>query len=150
MVELFTDGACRGNPGPGGWGVLLRWGETTRELCGGEKDTTNNRMELTAVLEGLRALKRKVRVRVHTDSTYVHDGISKWIHGWKKNGWRTSSKQPVKNEDLWRLLDEERHKHEVEWRWVKGHAGHDGNERADQLANKGIDELLRGTQNRSA
>ncbi len=143
LVELFTDGACRGNPGPGGWGVLLRWGETTRELCGGEPETTNNRMELTAVLEGLRALKRTVRVRVHTDSKYVMDGISKWIHGWKKNGWKTSAKQPVKNVDLWQLLDEERLKHEVEWRWVKGHAGHEGNERADQLANQGIDQLLK-------
>ena len=141
LVELFTDGACRGNPGPGGWGVLLKWGETTRELCGGAPETTNNRMELTAVLEGLRVLKRTVRVRVHTDSKYVMDGISKWIHGWKKNGWKTSAKQPVKNVDLWQLLDEERLKHEVEWRWVKGHAGHEGNERADQLANQGIDQL---------
>ncbi len=141
QVEIFTDGACKGNPGPGGWGAVLRWGETVKELWGGAYDTTNNRMELTAVIEALRALKRPVRVRLHTDSTYVHQGISKWIHGWKKNGWKTSAKDPVKNVDLWQELDLERRRHEVEWRWVKGHAGHDGNERADELANLGIEEL---------
>ena len=142
LVEIFTDGACRGNPGPGGWGALLRWSTVEKELCGGERDTTNNRMELTAVIEALRALKRPVRVRLHTDSTYVHQGISKWIHGWKKNGWRTSDKKPVKNVDLWQALDQVREAHDIEWKWVKGHAGHDGNERADVLANRGIDELL--------
>jgi ribonuclease HI len=140
-LEVFTDGACKGNPGPGGWGVLMRWGEQEKELFGGEPDTTNNRMELRAVIEALRALKRTVKVRVHTDSTYVHQGISKWIHGWKKNGWLTKAKEPVKNADLWRALDEALGEHEIEWRWVKGHAGHDGNERADQLANKGIETL---------
>jgi ribonuclease HI len=142
QLEIFTDGACRGNPGPGGWGALLRWGSTERELFGGEKETTNNRMELTAVIEALRALTRPVSVTVWTDSTYVQQGISKWIHGWKKNGWKTSAKEPVKNVDLWRALDEAVSKHEVEWRWVKGHAGHDGNERADALANRGIDQLF--------
>ncbi len=141
QVEVFTDGACKGNPGPGGWGVLLRWGSVEKELCGGEPATTNNRMELRAVIEALKALKRTVKVRVHTDSTYVHQGISKWIHGWKKNGWRTKSKEPVKNADLWKALDEALGEHEIEWQWVKGHAGHEGNERADQLANRGI-ELL--------
>jgi len=140
-VEVFTDGACSGNPGPGGWGVVLRWGGQEKELFGGEHDTTNNRMELTAVISALRALKRSVRVVVHTDSTYVQQGISKWIHGWKKNGWKTKDKQPVKNEDLWRALEEAASQHDVEWRWVKGHAGHAENERADALARKGIDEL---------
>lgn len=142
-VEIFTDGACRGNPGPGGWGAWLRWGDTERELCGGERDTTNNRMELTAVIEALKALKRPVIARVHTDSTYVQQGITKWIHGWRKNGWRTAAKQPVKNADLWRALDAATAPHTLEWKWVKGHAGHEGNERADQLANRGLEELLR-------
>lgn len=138
VVDIFTDGACRGNPGPGGWGVLLRWGATEKELCGGEPETTNNRMELTAVIRALEALTRPVKARVHTDSTYVQQGITKWIHGWKKNGWRTSAKEPVKNEDLWRALDAAAARHELEWHWVKGHAGHAENERADELANRGI------------
>jgi ribonuclease HI len=142
-VDVFTDGACSGNPGPGGWGVVMRWGEVEKELFGGEEDTTNNRMELLAVISALNALKRPVRVVVHTDSTYVQQGISKWIHGWKKNGWKTKDKQPVKNADLWRALDAAASRHQVEWRWVKGHAGHPENERADALARKGI-AALRG------
>ncbi len=137
-ADIFTDGACSGNPGPGGWGVLLRWGALEKELFGGEKDTTNNRMELTAVIQALEALKRPVRVRLHTDSTYVMQGITKWIFGWKKNGWKTAAKAPVKNEDLWRALDAAVARHDIEWKWVKGHAGHEGNERADALANKGV------------
>ncbi|MEW5737610.1 MAG: ribonuclease HI [Myxococcota bacterium] len=140
-VDVFTDGACSGNPGPGGWGVVMRWGSVEKELFGGEEATTNNRMELLAVISALRALKRPVRVVVHTDSTYVQQGISKWIHGWKKNGWKTKDKQPVKNEDLWRALEEAAARHDVEWRWVKGHAGHPENERADALARKGIAAL---------
>ena len=138
IVEIYTDGACSGNPGPGGWGVLLRYGAKEKELFGGEKDTTNNRMELTAVIRALEALTRPVKVRLHTDSTYVMQGITKWIHGWKKNGWKTSSKEPVKNADLWQELESATMRHTIEWRWVKGHAGHDGNERADALANKGV------------
>ncbi len=141
-LEVFTDGACRGNPGPGGWGALLTWGTTERELCGGERDTTNNRMELTAVIEALKALTRPTPVRVHTDSTYVMQGISKWIHGWKTNGWKTKARAPVKNVDLWMALDAVVGLHEIEWKWVKGHAGHVGNERADQLANRGLEQLL--------
>jgi len=143
-VEIFTDGACSGNPGPGGWGVLLRYGENERELFGGEKATTNNRMELTAVIRALEALKRPVRAKVHTDSTYVQQGITRWIHGWKKNGWRTSSKEPVKNADLWQQLEAAAKRHSVQWLWVKGHAGHDGNERADALANKGVAQVRNG------
>ena len=138
IAEIFTDGACSGNPGPGGWGALLRWGGREKELFGGEKDTTNNRMELTAVIKALESLTRPVKVRLHTDSTYVMQGITKWIHGWKKNGWKTSAKEPVKNEDLWRALDEAVKRHDIEWKWVKGHAGHVENERADALANKGV------------
>jgi ribonuclease HI len=138
IAEIFTDGACSGNPGPGGWGALLRWGGKEKEIFGGEKDTTNNRMELTAVIRALESLKRPVKVMLHTDSTYVMQGITKWIHGWKKNGWKTSAKEPVKNEDLWRALDEAVQRHEIEWKWVKGHAGHVENERADGLANKGV------------
>jgi ribonuclease HI len=138
-VDIFTDGACRGNPGPGGWGALLRSGQHEKELFGGEPDTTNNRMELTAVIRALEALTRPVKVRVHTDSTYVQQGISSWIHGWKRNGWKTKAKEPVKNADLWQALDAAAARHEVEWLWVKGHAGHPENERADALANKGID-----------
>jgi ribonuclease HI len=137
VVEIYTDGACKGNPGVGGWGALLRSGSNVRELYGGEPATTNNRMELMAVIRALEALKRTCKVRLHTDSQYVQLGISKWIHGWKKNGWRTADKKPVKNADLWRELDELAAKHEIEWLWVKGHAGHDGNERADELANLG-------------
>ena len=136
-VDIYTDGACKGNPGVGGWGALLRSEGRTRELHGGEALTTNNRMELMAVIQALQALKRPCRVRLHTDSKYVQLGISTWIHGWKKNGWRTSDKKPVKNVDLWQQLDELAAQHEIEWLWVKGHAGHDGNERADQLANLG-------------
>jgi ribonuclease HI len=140
-VELFTDGACRGNPGPGGWGVLLRYAQSEKTLFGGERDTTNNRMELTAVIEGLKALKRPCRVRVTTDSQYVKNGITQWIHNWKKNGWKTAARKPVKNDDLWRALDEQANRHDVEWAWVRGHTGHPENELADQLANRGIDEL---------
>jgi ribonuclease HI len=138
VVEIHTDGACRGNPGPGGWGVLLRANGTEKELYGGEAATTNNRMELMAAIRALEALKRPSRVKLYTDSIYVMKGITTWIHSWKRRGWRTADKQPVKNEDLWRQLDEARLKHEVEWHWVKGHAGHPENERADALANKGI------------
>jgi ribonuclease HI len=140
-VELFTDGACRGNPGPGGWGILLRYGDKEKELWGGEAATTNNRMELMAVIRGLEALKKPSRVRVYTDSQYVHKGISQWIHGWKRNGWRTADKKDVKNVDLWKALDEAASRHSIEWHWVKGHAGHPENERADVLANKGIPDL---------
>lgn len=141
-VDLFTDGACKGNPGPGGWGAWLRSGTHERELCGGELETTNNRMELTAVIEGLRALKRAVEVHVHTDSTYVQQGITEWIHGWKRNGWRTKAKHPVKNADLWQTLDELVQTQTISWHWVKGHAGHEGNERADALANRGVELVL--------
>ena len=141
IVEIFTDGACRGNPGPGGWGALLRFGDHEKELCGGEPGTTNNRMEMTAVIRALEALTRPCHVRLHTDSQYVQKGISVWIHGWKQRGWRTAEKKPVKNDDLWKRLDELAAGHHVEWLWVKGHAGHEGNERADQLANRGIDNM---------
>ncbi len=139
-VYLYTDGACTGNPGAGGWGVLLRYGRHEKELFGGEAETTNNRMELTAVIEGLKALKRTSRVEICTDSQYVKNGMQSWIHGWKKNGWKTSAKQPVKNEDLWRELDRLAAAHNVSWKWVKGHAGHPENERADALANRGAAE----------
>jgi ribonuclease HI len=142
MVTVFTDGACRGNPGPGGWGALLQAGTAEKELWGGEANTTNNRMELTAVIRALEALKHPVAVRIHTDSQYVQKGISQWIHNWKKNGWRTSDKKMVKNADLWQCLDALCLQREIAWIWVKGHAGHPGNERADRLANRGIDELL--------
>lgn len=138
FVEIYSDGACRGNPGPGGWGVLLRYDGREKELWGGEAATTNNRMELMAAIRALEALKRRSRVRLHTDSLYVMKGISAWIGDWKRRGWRTADKKPVKNEDLWRRLDELAAKHDVEWRWVRGHAGHPENERADQLANRGI------------
>jgi ribonuclease HI len=145
FVDIYTDGACSGNPGPGGWGVLLRVqterGIVEKEIFGGETTTTNNRMELFAVIEALKALKRPIRARVHTDSQYVQKGISEWIHGWKKRGWRTADRQPVKNADLWRLLDEEAARHQVEWLWVRGHNGHVDNERADALARKGIDAV---------
>ncbi len=142
-VELFTDGACKGNPGPGGWGALLRYGASEKELFGGEGETTNNRMELMAAIEGLKALKRPCEVVLTTDSQYVKQGINQWLAGWKRNGWRTASKQLVKNKDLWQALDSECQKHTIEWRWVKGHAGHEGNERADQLANRGAEEAGR-------
>ena len=137
-VEIYTDGACKGNPGRGGWGAWLKFGDKEREIFGGERLTTNNRMELMAVIEALNTLKRRCHVRLHTDSKYVHDGISEWIHAWKRRGWRTAGKKPVKNEDLWRKLDEAVQRHEVEWVWVRGHTGNSGNERADELANRGV------------
>ncbi|MEX2241934.1 MAG: ribonuclease HI [Burkholderiales bacterium] len=138
-VEVYADGACKGNPGPGGWGVLLRAGGRERELHGGEPATTNNRMELTAVIRALESLEGRRRVRLYTDSQYVQKGITEWIHDWKRRGWRTAGRKPVKNVDLWMRLDELARGHEVEWHWVRGHAGHPENERADALANKGID-----------
>lgn len=144
VVDIYTDGACSGNPGPGGWGALLRLGATDKEIFGGEAATTNNRMELTAVIEALSALKRPVQARVHTDSQYVQKGISEWIHAWKRRGWLTADRKPVKNADLWRRLDELAAGHRIEWCWVKGHAGHPENERADALARRGI-ERLRGS-----
>ncbi len=140
-VDMFTDGACKGNPGPGGWGVILTHGTSASELHGGDAKTTNNRMELMAVIQGLSALKRRCRVRVHTDSQYVQLGITQWILNWKRRGWRTADNKPVKNEDLWRRLDELAAGHDIEWIWVRGHAGHAGNERADQLANLGVESL---------
>jgi|TARA_R110002124_G_scaffold9429_3_gene48237 ribonuclease HI len=140
-IEIFTDGACSGNPGPGGWGVLLRWRDHEKELCGGEAQSTNNRMELMAAIQGLESLTRPSKVRLVTDSTYVKDGITKWIHGWKRNGWKTAAKKPVKNEDLWRRLEAALAPHDVEWHWVKGHDGHAENERADELARRGILEI---------
>ena len=139
LVDIYTDGACRGNPGPGGWGVLLRLGENEKELWGGEALTTNNRMELMAAIQALAAMKRPVTARIHTDSQYVLKGITEWIHGWKRNGWRTADKKPVKNADLWQELERVVAPHRLEWIWVKGHAGHPENERADALANRGID-----------
>ncbi len=137
-VEIFTDGACSGNPGPGGWGVILRRGDTAKELKGGAAETTNNRMELTAAIQALEALKRPCKVRLYTDSVYVKDGITKWISGWKRNGWKTSAKKPVKNVDLWQRLDAALGDHDISWIWVKGHAGHSENERADELAREGM------------
>lgn len=141
VVSMWTDGACKGNPGPGGWGVLLKYGPHEKELFGGEESTTNNKMELTAVIEGLRALTQPSRVELHVDSTYVMKGITEWIHTWKRNGWRTAAKKPVANADLWQKLDELVSQHEVHWRWVKGHSGDEGNERADDLANRGVPGL---------
>ena len=138
QITLFTDGACSGNPGPGGWGVLMISGDHRKELCGGEEETTNNRMELTAAIMGLEALKGPSDIELFTDSTYVRDGINKWIVGWKRNGWKTAAKKPVKNQDLWKRLDEAADRHEVNWHWVRGHAGHPENERADALANQGM------------
>ena len=140
-VEAFTDGGCRGNPGPGGWGVILRFGDHERELNGSEPETTNNRMELLAAISALQALSEPCRVVLTTDSTYVKDGITKWIKNWKANGWRTAAKKPVKNQDLWQMLDAQCSHHQVDWRWVKGHAGHAENERADALANAAMDLL---------
>lgn len=140
-VKIYTDGACRGNPGPGGWGVLLESGKHRKTLHGGELDTTNNRMELTAAIRALDALNGSQDVILHTDSKYLLDGINSWIEGWKKRGWKTSAKKPVKNQDLWKALDELVAQHDIEWIWVKGHAGDPGNEMADMLANQGIDEL---------
>nr|WP_321483847.1 ribonuclease HI [uncultured Cohaesibacter sp.] len=143
-VTIYTDGACSGNPGPGGWGALLTMGEHEKELCGGEANTTNNRMELTAAIEALNALKRACEVDLYTDSQYVKGGITGWIHGWKKNGWKTAAKKPVKNAELWQALDEALKRHKVDWHWVKGHAGHDGNERADELARRGMAPFKEG------
>ena len=140
VVEIFTDGACSGNPGPGGWGVVLRWGDTEKELWGGEPETTNNRMELMAVIRALEALKRPVAVTLTTDSRYVRDGITQWLPAWKARGWRTAAKKPVKNDDLWRRLDAAAAPHKVDWRWVRGHTGHPENERADALARRGLSE----------
>ena len=140
-VTIHTDGACKGNPGPGGWGAILQAGGTTKELCGGETLTTNNRMELIAAIMALEALTRPCKIDLHTDSKYVMDGITSWIHGWKARGWKTADKKPVKNDDLWKRLDVARTRHEVKWHWVKGHAGHELNERADQLANLGIERM---------
>lgn len=139
-VEIWTDGACSGNPGPGGWGALLRYGEREKELCGGEAETTNNRMELTAAIEALNSLKEPCHVVLTTDSQYVKGGITGWIHGWKKNGWKTANKKPVKNAELWQALDEAVSRHKVEWHWVKGHAGHAENEKADELARRGMED----------
>ncbi len=142
MVEIFTDGACRGNPGPGGWGVLLRYNREEKKLYGGEPDTTNNRMELLAAIKGLEALKRPCAVRLTTDSQYVKNGLTEWLPNWKQRGWKTAAKKPVKNADLWQRLEAAVDRHDVEWRWVRGHSGHAENEIVDQLANQGIDELL--------
>ena len=141
-VEIWTDGACSGNPGPGGWGAILKFGDKTRELSGGEPHTTNNRMELSAAISALEALKRPCAIDLHTDSQYLRQGITQWLKGWKRNGWRTADKKPVKNEDLWRRLDEAANLHEIEWRWVKGHAGEEMNERADELARHGMKPFL--------
>ncbi len=146
IVDIFTDGACSGNPGPGGWGAILRVGAQEKELFGGEAGTTNNRMEMMAVIQALAAMKRPVHARVHTDSQYVQKGISEWIHGWKKRGWKTADKQPVKNEDLWKELDRLAGQHKVEWLWVRGHNGHVENERADALARRGVEQVRSGSR----
>jgi ribonuclease HI len=138
-VVIYTDGACSGNPGPGGWGAILIFGPHRKEMSGGEAETTNNRMELLGAISALEVLNRPIKVELHTDSTYVKNGITQWIHGWKRNGWKTAGKQPVKNAELWKRLDELRRQHEVDWRWVKGHAGHPENERADELARSGME-----------
>lgn len=145
-VVIFTDGACRGNPGPGGWGVLLRFGAVERELCGGEGPTTNNRMELMAAIKGLEALREPCVVQLFTDSEYVRRGITEWMLKWRNNGWRTADRKPVKNADLWRELDAEATRHRVSWHWVKGHAGHPDNERADALANRGLEDSQRAAK----
>ena len=138
-IEIWTDGSCSGNPGPGGWGALLVSGDNEKELFGGQENTTNNQMELKAAIEALNALKAPSKVILHTDSTYVKDGLTKWIHGWKKNGWKTAAKKPVKNKEYWQALDAACQRHDITWKWVKGHAGDAGNERADELANRGTD-----------
>jgi len=140
-VVIYTDGACSGNPGPGGWGAVMFWGDTVKEIYGGEPVTTNNRMELMAAIQALETLKRPCKVELHTDSQYVKNGITQWMPAWKARGWKTAAKDPVKNEDLWKRLDQARLRHEVDWRWIKGHAGHEHNERADALARRGISEL---------
>ena len=141
-VEIHTDGACRGNPGPGGWGAILRYGKRLKEISGAEHDTTNNRMELTAAIRALQALRRSAHVTLYTDSTYMLRGVTEWMEGWKQRGWRTSSRKAVKNRDLWEELDTALERHDIDWVWVKGHSGDAGNERADELANHAIDELL--------
>ncbi len=140
-VEIYTDGACRGNPGPGGWGVLMRWGDAEKTLHGGEHNTTNNRMELMAAIQALEAINRPCRVDLTTDSQYLRKGITEWMADWKRRGWKTAARKPVKNRDLWERLDALAQRHEIRWHWVRGHAGHDENERVDELANRGIDEL---------
>ncbi len=140
-VVIFTDGACSGNPGPGGWGAVLMFGGREKEICGGEADTTNNRMELMAAIQALEALNKPCKLELHTDSQYVRNGITQWLPSWKARGWKTADKKPVKNEDLWKRLDQARLRHDVDWRWVKGHAGHALNERADQLARRGLEEI---------
>ncbi len=140
-VEIWTDGACKGNPGVGGWGAWLKAGGHEKELWGGDAHTTNNKMELTAVIEALAALKRPCHITLHVDSTYVMQGITKWIHGWKRNNWRTADKKPVKNAELWQRLEQETARHTIEWKWVKGHSGDIGNEKADELANRGVDQV---------
>jgi len=144
QVTIYTDGACRGNPGPGGWGVWLQFGDHEKELWGGAAETTNNRMELTAVIEGLKALKRECDVVLYTDSQYVRKGMTEWLQNWKSKGWKTAARKPVKNADLWQQLDDIAAGQRVEWRWVKGHSGDPGNERADELANRGIDDMYAG------
>jgi ribonuclease HI len=144
-VEIFTDGACRGNPGPGGWGALLRYGKQEKELYGGEPDTTNNRMEMTAAIKALAALKEPCEVALTTDSEYLRKGITEWLTKWKSNGWRTAAKTAVKNSDLWQALDAETQRHRIEWHWVKGHRGHRENEIADKLANRGVDQVIQKT-----
>lgn len=146
VVEIHTDGACKGNPGPGGWGAWLLYGDHEAELCGGEALTTNNRMEMMAVIKALEALKRVCRIKIYTDSVYVQKGMTEWIHNWKARGWKTSDRKPVKNDDLWKQLDKLVQQHEIEWIWVKGHAGHDGNERADALANQGAAAFMKDGQ----
>jgi ribonuclease HI len=143
-VVIYTDGACSGNPGPGGWGAILTYGDKSKEISGGEAVTTNNRMELMAAISALDALKKPSRVELHTDSQYVMKGITQWIHGWKRNGWKTADKKPVKNAELWQRLDEARHRHDIDWRWVKGHAGHAENERADELARLAMEPFKSG------
>jgi ribonuclease HI len=142
-VVIYTDGACSGNPGPGGWGAVLTFGDREKEICGGEPDTTNNRMEMMAAIQALEMLTKPCKVELHTDSQYLRNGVTQWIHAWKARGWKTADKKPVKNEDLWKRLDQARLRHEVDWRWVKGHAGHVMNERADSLARKGLEEARR-------
>jgi ribonuclease HI len=141
-VTIYSDGACRGNPGPGGWGAVLHYKDKQKDLWGGEDDTTNNRMELLAAIKGLEALTRPTSVKLYTDSNYVKNGMTQWIHNWKKNGWKSANKKPIKNQDLWQRLDELANRHEIEWHWVKGHSGHRWNDHVDMLANRGVDELL--------
>jgi ribonuclease HI len=149
-VVIYTDGACSGNPGPGGWGAILTYGDRCKEISGGEPETTNNRMELMAAISALEALKRPSRIELHTDSSYLKDGITKWIHGWKRNGWRTADKKPVKNAELWQRLDEARERHDIDWRWVRGHAGHPENERADELAREAMAPFMKSKRRTSS